>query len=404
MESPVPRPAPAPVPAPVVMPPVVVDSSLVGQTIVATLRKLLPDQSWSAVRKLIEQRRVLVNRYPCFDETRRLTERDRLEVLAHPAPAWPDENSIELLYVDEQIVVALKPEGMVTERRHDDLPDAPELRWRALTLDEAVTIRLMGGREATIAGRANPTSPGRPQSLPAGQRPVHRRDQLRRDSQRRDATGSPQKPRWHTPKAPPCHVRAAHRLDRQTSGLVVLSRVPEAGAKLYAQFQAHDVLREYEALVWGWIEPQRLESELIRDRGDGRRGSRQIANLIEAGAGESPPANQSPLGKMAATNLVASRQGHFKSGSGEPAPVSWIRCQLETGRTHQVRIHLSEKGNPIVGDDVYGTHSLDGIPRLYLHAARLGFTHPMTGQRLEFSSNWPGVDRKWLESHFGEKS
>jgi 23S rRNA pseudouridine1911/1915/1917 synthase len=168
-------------------------------------------------------------------------------------------------------------------------------------------------------------------------------------------------------------VRAVHRIDRDTSGLVVFARTPEAEGHLGRQFRAHTIERRYLALVRGRPKPGRIESVLVPDRGDGRRGS----------ATETTPAD----GQRAVTHVRVVE---------ELGPFTLVECRLETGRTHQVRIHLGEQGTPLCGERVYD-RPLQGIPvpdgsgakRVMLHAARLGFRHPATGEWVEWESPPP---------------
>jgi 23S rRNA pseudouridine1911/1915/1917 synthase len=172
-------------------------------------------------------------------------------------------------------------------------------------------------------------------------------------------------------KGKPGTVRAVHRLDKDTSGLVVFARTAEAERHLGRQFRAHSTERLYLALVRGKAREGRIESWLVRDRGDGRRGS-------TSRAGE---------GQRAVTHVcVVEELGEY----------TLIECRLETGRTHQVRIHLGEAGTPLCGERVYdrprhGKPLPDGsgAKRIALHAATLGFDHPATGERLSFSSPLP---------------
>src|SRR6185437_10558300 len=173
--------------------------------------------------------------------------------------------------------------------------------------------------------------------------------------------------------APDRPVIAVHRIDRDTSGLVAFARTPAAAQALTRQFRKHTVERRYLALVRGMPESGRIESILVRDRGDGRRGSSRKSNP--------------PDGKTAIT--------HFKviEALGEFAVVE---CRLETGRTHQVRIHLGEAGTPLCGERVYdrpvnGRPAPDGsgAARPMLHAARLGFLHPGTGQTMTWDAKTP---------------
>jgi 23S rRNA pseudouridine1911/1915/1917 synthase len=169
----------------------------------------------------------------------------------------------------------------------------------------------------------------------------------------------------------PASVRAVHRIDKDTSGLVVFARTPEAARGLGRQFRGHTVERTYLALVRGRARPGRIESWLVRDRGDGRRGS-------SGRAGE---------GQQAVTHVtVVEVLGEY----------TLVECRLETGRTHQVRIHLAEAGTPLCGERVYdrplhGKPLPDGsgAPRVALHAATLGFEHPASGKRMRWASPLP---------------
>jgi 23S rRNA pseudouridine1911/1915/1917 synthase len=166
-------------------------------------------------------------------------------------------------------------------------------------------------------------------------------------------------------------VRAVHRLDKDTSGLVVFARTVGAERHLGRQFRAHTVKRRYLAVVRGRAQAGRIESAFVEDRGDGRRGS-----TTEAGAG-----------KRAVTHVtIVERLGTY----------TLVECRLETGRTHQVRIHLGERGTPLCGERVYdrpvhGAPLPDDsqAPRLALHAAHLGFVHPATGRWMEWKSPLP---------------
>ncbi len=170
---------------------------------------------------------------------------------------------------------------------------------------------------------------------------------------------------------PQPRVRAVHRLDKETSGLVVFARTPEAERQLGEQFRAHTVERLYLALVRGVPKEGRIESWLVRDRGDGRRGS-------AAQAGE---------GQHAVTHVrVVEALGAF----------ALVECRLETGRTHQVRIHLGEHGTPLCGERVYDRPphgaplpDASGAARPMLHAATLGIEHPATGHRLSWTAPMP---------------
>ncbi len=162
-------------------------------------------------------------------------------------------------------------------------------------------------------------------------------------------------------------LRVVQRLDKLTSGLLVFARNVTAERGLGHQFHAHTVLRRYLAIVVGTPAVSRVATNLARDRGDGRRGSTTVPGL----------------GKPAVTHIeILQKLGGF----------TLISCRLETGRTHQIRIHLAESGHPVCGEPVYHRR-LDGsvivdesaVPRMALHAAELGFVHPTTGKSLSWS-------------------
>jgi 23S rRNA pseudouridine1911/1915/1917 synthase len=172
-------------------------------------------------------------------------------------------------------------------------------------------------------------------------------------------------------KGPLPRLRVVQRLDKETSGLVVFARTVAAERGLGKQFHAHTVTRRYLAVVPGFVPSQCIATRFVRDRGDGRRGSTDVPGL----------------GKEAITYVdVRERLPGY----------TLLSCRLETGRTHQIRIHLAELGHPVCGDKVY--HHLPGggvrpdhsqAPRLALHAAELGFTHPVSNEPLHWEMPLP---------------
>lgn len=160
------------------------------------------------------------------------------------------------------------------------------------------------------------------------------------------------------------HVEIVHRLDKATSGVMVFPLSHRARTVLGEQFRAHTITRRYRCVAHGHPEPGRIESWLVQDRGDGLRGS---------GAPEQ--------GKLAISHLSVV----------EALPLASVcDVRLETGRTHQIRVHLSERGHPLVGEPVYIRDFVrqGGTPlrcaRLMLHAAELGFEHPRSGKPMHF--------------------
>jgi 23S rRNA pseudouridine1911/1915/1917 synthase len=309
-----------------------------GKTLAAALRLQFSGRSWSEVRRWIELRRVKIGTDLCLDEARRLKEGETVELLERPAPKPIANDGIVIRYADAHVVVVEKPAGICTVRHPADRDWSERRKALSPTLEDLVQKKLS-----------------------------------------RQERGKTQ-----------AHLRIVHRLDKETSGLLVVARTVAAERGLGKQFHAHTVHRRYLAVVPGFLPAQRIDSELIRDRGDGRRGSARVAGQ----------------GRRAITHIeVAERLAGY----------TLLWCRLETGRTHQIRIHLAEAGHPVCGDSVYGKTDLksvpqrqapeakvsrdaSGAPRLALHAAELGFTHPATGENLRFSMPLPPDLATFVES------
>jgi len=316
---------------------IVIERADAGRTLAALLRArfALP---WHEVRRLCQSRRVRLDRQPCLDPHQRLRPGQRLQVEAPPASRGrkpPDSNrkskarsnqppshpEFKILFADPHIIVVDKPAGLTTVRHAHETAEFGERGARFLppTLVDLVPGFL---------------------KKPRGER-----------SER---------------------IRAVHRLDRDTSGLVVLARSAQAERHLGQQFRAHSVDRIYLALVRGRAKAGRIETFLVNDRGDGRRGS----------------GNRPREGQRAVTHVrVLENLGDF----------SLVQCRLETGRTHQVRIHLGEQETPLCGERIYD-RPLHGRPlpdpsgaaRPALHAAVLEIDHPVTGKRMKWTAPLPG--------------
>lgn len=169
----------------------------------------------------------------------------------------------------------------------------------------------------------------------------------------------------------PLHV--VHRIDKETSGLLVFAKTKRAETALASQLRAHEMDRTYVCVAHGVVKAGRIESRILADRGDGLRGSAR-------------PGTPKHLGKHAVTHVSVLR---VLKGA------TLCEVRLETGKTHQIRIHLSERGHPLVGEKVYIRdwlrHKKPVIeaPRLMLHAATLGFVHPVTGEKVTFRTDPP---------------
>ncbi len=205
---------------------------------------------------------------------------------------------------------------------------------------------------------------------------------------------------WHLREDPKYNpndpnVGLVHRIDKDTSGLLVVAKTPEAKTHLCHQFFVHSTRRQYNALVWGSFEAKegRIEGNIARDPRD-----RQRMTVM-------PP--ESGQGKPAVTHWrVLEAFG----------PVTWVECVLETGRTHQIRAHMKSVGHPLFADERYGgieilrgqptasykafvRNAFEVCPRQALHARTLGFVHPRTKEEMFFESPLPAdlseLTNKW---------
>ena len=164
-------------------------------------------------------------------------------------------------------------------------------------------------------------------------------------------------------------IHVVHRLDRETSGVLVFAKSFEARESLKLKFAAHDVDRIYVAVIEGRIDPP---SGTIR------------SNLVERKDLRMESVGSHPDAKLAIT--------HYRTiSSGRD--FSMLEITLETGRKNQIRAHLSEAGHPVVGDRLYGS-AINPLGRLGLHAKLLGFDHPTTGERMTFTAPVPRVFRQ----------
>lgn len=173
-----------------------------------------------------------------------------------------------------------------------------------------------------------------------------------------------------------------HRLDEPTSGLMLVALDEEHQLGLKALLERHEVEREYRALVHQHFpkEAWSIQSELVRDRGDGLRGSVHVPTA----PGRAPRPRRLHPEPDQETRSATTHVALVENLDRDAALVS---ARLETGRTHQVRIHLSEIGHPVLGDELYAPRRITArAPRLALHAFRLAFKHPKTGEPLQFEA------------------
>ena len=174
-----------------------------------------------------------------------------------------------------------------------------------------------------------------------------------------------------------------HRIDKDTSGVIIVAKNDEAHINLSQQFSNHTIKRKYEALVWGTLKPQKgkINTKISRSV-----KNRQLMMV------------RKEKGKIAITNY---KTLEIFQNSNLPK-ISLVECQLETGRTHQIRVHMNFKGNPILGDKSYGKSikkykkinaeiekKINNFKRQALHAKSLGFTHPKNKKELFFEAKRP---------------
>jgi 23S rRNA pseudouridine1911/1915/1917 synthase len=176
-----------------------------------------------------------------------------------------------------------------------------------------------------------------------------------------------------------------HRLDRGTSGLMVVAKNDAAHEELSRQFRDREVEKEYVALVWGEVMAgRRIDTAIGRDPANRKKMSSAPARVRRS--------------REAVTRIVGAE--HFGR------TLTLAQVAIHTGRTHQIRVHLSAIGHPVVGDSLYGgvhrrvpgdLRAVTHLDRPFLHAARLAFSHPTDGRRMEFASSLPGDLQKVLD-------
>lgn len=287
--------------------PIVVPESLAGERLDRAVA-LLTGWSRAEVQHLVVDEAVLVGGQPAT-KSHRLVAGEVIEVLSAPATPvlpGPEPVPVDVRHVDAAVVVVAKPAGLVVH------PGPGHLH--------GTLVHGLLDRFPEIATVGDPARPG-----------------------------------------------IVHRLDRDTSGLLVVARTPEAYTGLVGALAAREVDRRYLALVAG--EPASPRGVVDAPIG---RSTRQRTRMAVREAGR--PA----------------RTGYEVRAAWPGAAVSLLECRLETGRTHQIRVHLAAIGHPVVGDGAYGGRRLpDGPSRPFLHAFALGFTHPVDGRVLAFEDPLP---------------
>ena len=288
----------------------------------------LPSFSRTKIAKLVKEGALLINGQAIKDNAKKVMFGDQVELEVPEAVATdikPQKIPLDIVYEDKDLLVINKPIGMVVHPGAGN-PDG--------TLVNALLHHCKGN----LSGINGELRPG-----------------------------------------------IVHRIDKDTSGLLVVAKNDIAHNALAKQFEEHSIQRTYLAFVWGMMKPihGRIETFIGRSKYNRQKMSAEVAS-----------------GKDAITNYKT-----LEIFKGNTIPdISLIKCKLETGRTHQIRVHLSHKKNPILGDQMYGSKMrkirnidpelqtiIENINFQALHAQSLGFIHPTSGKELFFTTELPQV-------------
>ncbi len=356
-----------------------------GLALAAALKAIAKDCSWGQAKKWLLNRHVQVNGNLCLDDARRVKTKDVVKVWHQPLAKPIESADLRLAYWDEHLLVVEKPAGVTSVRHFEERKISTKRRQLQPTLEELLPPVL-----AKVQHLRWPPLP--PKGMNRG----------RRESKQPFTTSHIQ-----NSKLIPAELQVfpVHRLDRETSGLMLFARTRVAEQKLTAMFRQHTIEREYVGIALGKVKPQTIRSQLVRDRGDGHRGSASAAqsaieSIADSGIEAPSKTEKSEDGQVAVTHIVSVE--HIAASENGGLGYSLIRCKLETGRTHQIRIHLSEAGHMLCGDKIYNRTSegvvmsdRSGAPRHALHSDRLVFKHPFSGERMEFHMPMPRDLATW---------
>ena len=306
----------------------------VGSRLDIVLVKLLPSLSRSNLKKIIESKQVKINNSIIESPSKKLKENDVIEINLIPKKEIKILSAnikLDIIYEDKDILVVNKPSGMVV---HPGAGNYNNTLVNALIYKYKKKLSNINGN----------TRPG-----------------------------------------------IIHRIDKETSGLLVVAKNNNAHADLGQQFSNHSIARTYHALCWGVLRPLSGRIETLIGRS---RKNRQLMSVTEIS------------GKKAITNYTTLKVFEIK----DIPKISFVECQLETGRTHQIRVHLAYKGCSLLGDQQYGKKNLKFkkinedfesmlkiLNRQALHAKSLGFIHPTTKKFMNFDSILPKDFKKILD-------
>ena len=305
-----------------------------GNRLDVILTRLIPDLTRSNLKKIIELKQVKINNSIEVSPSKKLKNNDEVEInliTSEEIKILPAKIKLEIVHEDNDILIVNKPAGMVVH------PGAGNYKK---TLVNAL-IHKYKNKLSNINGT---TRPG-----------------------------------------------IVHRIDKETSGLLVIAKNNKAHSNLGKQFSDHTIQRTYQALAWGVLRPLNGKIETLIGRS---RKNRQLMSVTEI------------TGKKSITNYKTLKVFNIK----DVPKISFVECQLETGRTHQIRVHMAYMGNSLLGDQQYGKKNLrfkkineefedklKVLNRQALHAKSLGFIHPTSKKLINFESKLPKDFKKLLD-------
>ena len=284
------------------------------------------DLSRTRIKKLILDKKLKINNKTITDPSKKISDGDNID-LTIPDPKKlslkPFDFKLEIIYEDEDIIVINKPSGIA-------------MHPGAGNFDNTIVNALINYNKSSLSNIGDELRPG-----------------------------------------------IVHRIDKNTSGLIVIAKNNQAHEHLSNQFKKHSITRIYQLLIWGKVRPSKGKIETLIKRSSRNRQMMEVSKL---------------KGKKAITNYKTLELFENKN----IPTFSLLECKLDTGRTHQIRVHMNYLGNSIVGDDKYKKKfktfknidqslekNLLSLKRQFLHAKTIGFFHPKKGKEMFFDSILP---------------
>jgi len=305
-----------------------------GNRLDVILTKLIPESTRSGLKKIIELKQVKINNSIEKSPSKKLRTNDIIEIdliSTEEIKILPTNIKLNVVYEDKDVLIVNKPAGMVV---HPGAGNYKNTLVNALIYKYANNLSDINGS----------TRPG-----------------------------------------------IVHRIDKETSGLLVVAKNNKAHSNLGKQFSEHTIQRTYQALAWGILRPLNGRVETLIGRS---RKNRQLMSVTEI------------TGKKSITNYKTLKVFNIK----DIPKISFVECELETGRTHQIRVHMAYKNNSLLGDQQYGKKNLKFkkineefedklkvLNRQALHAKSLGFIHPTSKKLIQFESKLPKDFKKILD-------